>query len=395
MKDRVFGRLKTKPEDFIVEELEENWNCSVSKNFDSSKKTDLKEIPETNENKDFLWCEMEKRDIDHFQAIKEVSMLLGKHVMDIGYAGSKDRMAVTSQRISIFKPNAERIKNFHHERIILKNFKWMKRKIKLGYLDGNHFNITVRDVDKKDAIKISNEIRKENWFPNYFGEQRFGTLRENNVDIGKLLIKRKFKEAVLKILTDFSENEREDVKYARKRLIKEKDFAEAFNYFPNFLRLEKQLLFSLKRNPDDFLQALKSGERKNILMFVHSVQSKIFNDILETALEEEFDFTKKGQENCILAGYKTHLFNGRLGEIEKEVLESHDIKLEDFDIREIPYLRIKGSFRKAITEVKELKVEIEDDEDFEGMKKIILSFNLPSGVYATTYLDNFFDFKVA
>jgi len=129
-----------------------------------------------------------------------------------------------------------------------------------------------------------------------------------------------------------------------------------------------------------------------MLMYINSVQSKIFNEILEQALEEGLDFTKKGQTSCLLVGYKTRFYDGRLGEIEQQTLASHDLKLEEFDIKEITYLRIKGSFRKAVTEVADLEIEILDDEEFEGSKKLMLEFTLPSGVYATTFLDNFFSF---
>jgi len=128
------------------------------------------------------------------------------------------------------------------------------------------------------------------------------------------------------------------------------------------------------------------------LMFINAVQSRIFNEILEQALEENMDFTKQGQMSCLLVGYKTRFFNGHLGEIEQETLASHNLKLEDFDIKEIPYLRIKGSFRKALIEIKNLELETSDDEEFENSKKIILEFTLPSGVYATTFLENFFIF---
>ena len=46
-----------------------------------------------------------------------------------------------------------------------------KRKIKLGYLTGNRFTITLRDLDKKDAMKLSSHLRKLDYFSNYFGKQ--------------------------------------------------------------------------------------------------------------------------------------------------------------------------------------------------------------------------------
>ncbi len=352
------AKLKHKVEDFIVEEIGEKWNAKISENFEVPPTNN--QIPTTeNSNAVFLWCELEKKDIDHFTAIKETLRLLGKRPDEIGYAGTKDKRAWTSQRISIFQPNLEKIKNFSHPNIILKNFKWNKRKIKMGYLEGNHFKIILRDIDKKDAMKVTKHIRNLEWFPNYFGPQRFGT-KGNNVKIGKLLLKRKFEEAVKEISED---NQRQG----------------------------EYMKYHLSKNPEDYIGAIKKVDRKNMLMYINAAQSKIFNEILETALEENLSFTKQGQTSCLLIGYKTRFFNGRLGEIEQQILANHNLTLEDFDIKEIPYLRIKGSFRKAVTEIKDLEIETEDDEEFEGSKKITLEFTLPSGVYATTFLENFFN----
>ncbi len=357
--EKVPAKLKHKVEDFIVEEIGEKWNAKISEKFIPNTSPDLKNL-DMEAPKEFLWCEMEKRDIDHFSAINEIARLLDKRVDAIGYAGTKDKRAWTTQRISIFTPDIEKIKLFKNSKIILKNFKWNKRKIKMGYLEGNRFKIILRDMDKKDAMKITKHIRNLQWFPNYFGPQRFGS-RGNNVKIGKLILKRKFEEAVREISED---NQRQ---------------GEYMKYY-------------LERNPEDYIGALKKVDRKNMLMFIHSVQSKIFNEVLEQSLEENLDFTKKGQTSCLLVGYKTRFYDGRLGEIEQQVLANHNLKLEDFDIKEIPYLRIKGSFRKAVTEISDIEVETSDDEEFENSKKITLEFTLPSGVYATTFLELFFDF---
>lgn len=353
---KIQAKLKHNVTDFIVEEIGEKWDCHISEKFLQPK---IK--INSNEQKDFLWCELEKKDIDHFTAIKEIARLISKDIPSIGYAGTKDKRAWTSQRISIFQPNIEKINSFNHPNIILKNFKWNKRKIKIGYIEGNHFKIILRDIDKKDAMKITKQIQNTKYFPNYFGSQRFG-INQNNIKIGKLILKRKFQEA-LNILSEDSPRQKEIIQY------------------------------HLSKNTNDFLGALKKLERKNILMLINSVQSKIFNEILETALEEGLNFTKQGQTSCLLVGYKSRFFDGKLGEIEQQVLSNHNLKLEDFDIKEIPYLRTRGSFRKAVTEIKDLKIEIHEDEEFINSKKIILEFTLPSGVYATTFLENFFIFN--
>lgn len=242
MKETVTpAKIKFQVEDFIVEEIGDNWICKISKEFTQNLTPDLTGL-DLNNPREFLWCEMEKQNIDHLQAIKELARLIGKGVDAIGYAGTKDKKAWTSQRISIFQPNIEKIKTFHHPNIILKNFKWNKRKIKMGYLEANHFKITLRDIDKKEAIKISSSIRKKNWFPNYFGTQRFGSLRGNNVKIGKLILKRKFDEAVWTILTDVG-NEQSEVISARKKLKQKKTSPPRKNTFPPILNLKNKSYF--------------------------------------------------------------------------------------------------------------------------------------------------------
>jgi tRNA(Glu) U13 pseudouridine synthase TruD len=334
---KIQAKLKTTPEDFIVEEIHETWHCKISKDFIQP------EIKITPSEKNFLCCELEKKGIDHFSAIKEIATQLEIPNRQISYAGSKDKIAHTCQRISIESPDLRKVKNFSHPNIILKNFKWNKRKIKLGYLDANHFKITLRDLDKKDAIKISSQIRKTKFFPNYFGPQRFG-INNSNIPIGKALIKRNFDKALKLIEQD-----------------------------------SKRKIPSLKIIP-----------RKNMLMYVNAVQSLIFNEIVSQALEEKINLEQKGQQNGMLAGYKMKFSQGRLGEIEQEILEKHNLTLEDFNITEIPFLRIKGSYRKAIIPIQDLEVETSDDEEFSGSKKINLEFTLPSGAYATTFLENFF-----
>lgn len=357
MKDIIAqAKLKHNVEDFIVEEISDKWDAKISDEFKQPGIT----FDEENQ-KEFLWCEMEKKNIDHFTAIKELASNLGKRPDEIGYAGTKDKRAWTSQRISIFQPDTEKVKSFKHPSIILKNFKWNKRKIKMGYLEANHFKITLRDIDKKDAIKVSSAIRKLEWFPNYFGPQRFG-ISGNNVKIGKLILKRKF-EGALKEISEDSPHQKERIGYY------------------------------LSKNKDDFLVVLKRLDKKTMLMYLHAVQSRIFNEILEQALDEGLNFTKQGQTSCLLLGYKSRFYYGRLGEIEQQILASNNLTREDFDIQEIPYLRIKGSFRKAVTQIKDLEVETGDDEEFSNSKKITLAFTLPSGTYATTFLEHFFTFN--
>jgi len=388
--EKVPAKFKTICEDFYVEEIARDWECKVSTKQKFGTTPDLSSLNKEDP-RDFLLCELEKKDIDQFRARREFASEIRKGSDAIGFAGTKDKKAITSQRVSIFEPDIELIEKFKHPNMYLKNCKWGKRKIKLGFLNGNRFTITLRDIDKKQATKVTNQIRKNNYFSNYFGKQRFGSVRGNNAEIGKLIIKRNFIKAIWTILTETNNNERKETTSAREKLSKEKNIKDAIEYFPTFLRFERSILHYLEQNPEDYIGAIRRCDKKNFLMYLHSVQSKLFNEILEQALIENVDFTIKGRQRIPLFGYRSKIDSEKLGEIEQDVLKRNNIELEEFKIPELTYLSLKGDYRMALIEAKDLEIEIDDDELNEGTKKIILKFILPSGVYATTFLSNFFD----
>jgi len=385
--DKALVKFKAFPEDFIVEEIGEDYSCNCSSSPDELQqaRVDLGRISMTNNG--FLICDLEKINLDHFSVFEILSKKLDKHLGEFGYAGTKDKAAWTCQRISIFNPDLEKIKRFSFGGVCLKNFKWSKHKIEIGDLIGNRFKITLRDADK-DAIKILKRLRNSDRLPNFFGSQRFGSLRGDNVEIGKLIFKRKFKEAVWMLLTGYGNEEDQEVKEAKKKLVKEKNLQEARSYFPEKLKQELRILDYLSNKPDDWLGALSMVSEKTLLIICQSVQSEIFNDILQKVIDEEFSLH---DNKVILPGHNTQFSGGRLGFIEKEVLESNNIRLSDFELKEIPFLTFKGSKRDAFSKVRELTVDTESDEIFTGSKKIMLSFILDSGVYATTFLEQFFE----
>ena len=345
------AKFKQSSDDFIVEEFYDSWQTEISIQDPFNQIPDLS-VLEPNDNRSFLACELEKKDIDLFSALRILTQHLHKGIPSIGYAGIKDKKAHTTQRITIFEPDMNLIKTFKHQNIYLKNFRWEKRKIKMGYLEGNRFTVTLRDIDKKGAIKLATHLRKINNFANYFGKQRFGSVKGNNVKIGKLLLKRKFADAWKEISDDVS-----------------------------------------KKTNEEALELIRRLERKQTLIYVHAVQSYLFNQILEIALGENFDFTKKGQQKIPLMGYRTKIEDEPLREIEKQVLQQQGIDLMDFNLTEISHLRIKGDLRDALVEINDIEVEVEDDEQNEGAKKISLRFKLNKGCYATTFLENFFELR--
>jgi hypothetical protein len=69
--DVIPAKLKHKVEDFIVEEIGEKWETKISENFNPNVGTNLENL-DIYTPKEFLCCEMEKQDLDHFSTIKDI-----------------------------------------------------------------------------------------------------------------------------------------------------------------------------------------------------------------------------------------------------------------------------------------------------------------------------------
>ncbi|WP_396587260.1 tRNA pseudouridine(13) synthase TruD [Bermanella sp. R86510] len=109
---------------------------------------------------------------------------------DIGYAGLKDRHAVTRQWFSIPAekriPDVSTLFNKDEFRLLSQGFYGVK--LKRGNLGGNRFSITLRQVEgNQDEINNRLSLIRDQGVPNYFGEQRFGRNYDNIVQ-GEALI---------------------------------------------------------------------------------------------------------------------------------------------------------------------------------------------------------------
>src|SRR3989344_3766580 len=108
------GRIKKLASDFKVKEVGlEKKTCKIlAFNDDSSKNSFENNWPQKEAGKDQLVLTMEKFNLDQNNAIRIISRILGTSHQRIGYAGMKHKRAITSQKISIWNPDYDKIKNF-------------------------------------------------------------------------------------------------------------------------------------------------------------------------------------------------------------------------------------------------------------------------------------------
>lgn len=122
-----------------------------------------------------LW--VEKRGANTDWVARELARFADISPINVGYAGLKDRHAVTRQAFTVQlagKPDPDWTA-FPHEEVKVLASTRHKRKLKRGALRGNRFVLVLRDVhgDRERAEAVLQAISTHG-VPNYFGEQRFG-----------------------------------------------------------------------------------------------------------------------------------------------------------------------------------------------------------------------------
>lgn len=399
--ERINGRMKETPRDFIVEEITENGNL-----LELDKQYKPEEIGFKETEGKFSILVMQKENWDTSQALKEIARKSGRGFKSVGFAGTKDRISVSTQLCSIFGADPERLLGVHIKDLKINGAWKSDKQIRLGDLLGNKFTITIRTENQHGAEsidKINNELN--GIFPNFFGAQRFG-IRENNVDVGIDILKGNFEDAAMKFLTDTNKENNIDAVEARNKLKEELDFKDALSYFPRYLKYERMILDYLSRYNKDYANAFRRLPRQILLMFVHSIESYIFNKELNMRINNKEILPKIGSKVCKsdffgfpdqsniyykktniennefavgnIVGYETE----ELNDYERSIMEELGIEKTEFKIKQMPELNCKGDQRVLFAPYKGFKSAILDDS-------FILSFSLPSGSYATSLLNEF------
>lgn len=155
------ARIRATPEDFRVDELP---------GFEASGSGE------------HLLLTVEKRGMNTAFAARTIAAWAGVSEMAIGYAGLKDRHAVTTQRFSVHLPKrvAPDPASLQSDELRVIEHHWHAKKLPRGALAGNRFVLTLREVQgERAAIEARLNAIGARGVPNYFGEQRFGRDGDN------------------------------------------------------------------------------------------------------------------------------------------------------------------------------------------------------------------------
>ena len=359
--------------------------------------------------------------------VRELARALHISRRRIGFAGTKDKRALTTQLFSFENVPPEAIKALRMKDVEVLDVSRSDRPLEIGDLVGNRFQIVVRDlavaVDRVNSIaeETARQIRSFGGFPNFFGIQRFGSVRAITHVVGRHIVRGEFKEAVQTYVANPIEGEGSESYEVRAALRDTGDVHAALRSYPKSYGFEKAILNRLASSPDDYVGALQVLPFNLLLMFVHGYQSYLFNRVLSERLrrglpihepvagdlvlpadrrglpdrDRTIDVTcdnldrvadrcreGKAWVSAILFGSESEFAGGEVGQIEKEIVATEGLRPEDFIIPDIPRISSKGSRREILAPLHDFSIRPTAGE-------LNLSFASSRGSYATCLVREF------
>lgn len=378
-------KLKQQPEDFQVEEL-----------------TDVA----AGERGDFALYRLEKRGWATPDALQIVRQRWRIEPRRLSYGGLKDRHALTTQYFTIFHGPRRKL---------------TQNGIRVAYLGqtaaeytskdirANRFQLTLRDLSPaalEAALAALTEVGLAG-VPNYFDDQRFSSTAPGQEFMAHALVRGRFEDACRLALT---------APYEHDRAAQKKEKAILQTHWGDWTTCKVRLprgntlpwLDHLVHHSDDFLGALVRLRPELRILYLSAYQSDLWNRLLAHWLRLHCAPTqlidvplRRGSlpmhhslddhQRCELANLLLPLPTARMPleaadprkPLLDAVLAEDGLELSQLKVKGCRELFFSKGERAALCLPTELKHEVADDELHAGKKKLILSFKLPRGSYAT------------
>lgn len=351
------------------------------------------------------------------RAAKEV----GLNRKNVGFAGMKDKRAVTEQWFS-FKCPPDRLQALEklQDVKILNDPYTTTEKQYPGAHAGNRFVLRVRGAtDDPDALRdAADTIRQEGGVPNFFGPQRFGSsVRPVTPLMGKAIVAGELEEAVRLYVGHPLPGEPEDVNAARTVYEETRDPEATLELMPQRFDFERSILKRLQQKPGEWRPALMALPRNLLQLFVHSYQSLLFNEVISARIEAGLGLGRAHEGDRVmgidedglntvevrsaneariqreldkgrafvtapLVGMDTQMAHGEPGDIEARIMDDAGIDTAAFRCRELPQVATQGRRRAILQPVGDLDVGRVDDDP-------VFSFRIGRGAYATVVVREF------
>ena len=349
------NQMFKEPEDFIVEEL------PLYKPSGTGTHT---------------YFAIRKRNLSTMEAIHRIARELRVPTRDVGYAGLKDKHAVTTQILSVEDIAPERILRIEQPAI---EVLWAERhthKLRVGHLRGNRFELTLRDISHNAAALV--ERTMERWVikgvPNRFGTQRFGNKNDTHL-IGKALMKADWETVVRYMLADDTPIARRIQQELARKPVEKVVTSIPYRLRKLYLSAYQAYLFNTvleKRMPH--LGKVLAGD----VAVKHSNGAPFLvkDPTTEQPRADALEISPSGP----IFGYKMRMPTGDVLVLETSILAEEAVRLEKF--RKVVGIRLPGTRRPL-----RMPIQLHEVSAVDSGTGICIGFTLPAGGYATVVLE--------
>ena len=378
-------KLKQQPEDFQVEEL-----TNIVPSSEGA----------------FALYRLEKRSWTTLDALQAIRRRWKIEPRRLSYGGLKDRHAQTVQYFTIFHGPGRDLK---HRDIRVQYLGQATAPYTSQAIRANRFRITLRNVRPQElapARSALDEVRGDG-VPNYFDDQRFGSVGEEGHFVARSLVLGRYEEALRLALAE---------PYPYDRALQKQEKAILRAHWGNWVTCKALLPRGHARSIVDYLVSHAADFRGAVArlrpelrsLYLSAYQSYLWNGILARALEQ---LCRPGQLVPIHVRLGTLPMHRLLDETQRAELRhlllplpSARLRLDPGDpraplvgarvaeegipLKELKIRAFREPFfakgeRRALCLPANLEYEVSEDERHSGQSKLVLSFDLPRGSYAT------------
>ncbi len=323
-------------------------------------------------------------------------------------ADYKDRRSVAIQWMSLEHLDPRTLDRFNHDQIRIIKVTRNPEKLKPVNLEGNRFEVTVREADDDALEKARRGLDRleERGVPNWFEASWFGSRQANHL-LGWALVTKQWQWFLRELLDRPGDEEGKAVRKAREHAARG-DWEQALEGFPDDYITERQALESLNRYPDNPERAVDVIPSIRRQRYLSAFQAFAFNVFLEERLDsydellegdvafmhetagcfpvmdpddeqprmDRFEISPTGP----LYGEKFLGASEEVGELEDEVLERCGLTYENFQRCRYPVQGRRRPLRVPIDQVSLQRIA-------DGVVEI--GFFLPRNSYATVVMEEF------
>jgi tRNA pseudouridine13 synthase len=378
-------KLKQSPEDFQVEEV-----TDVTPGAEGS----------------FAFYRLQKSGWATPDALQAIRRRWRLRPHQVGYGGLKDRHALTSQFLTI--ANGPR-RDLEHGQLRLQYLGQVAAPYSSAAITGNRFRITLRELAQDSTADVEVALRELRQFgvPNYFDDQRFGSVNISGRFIGREMVLGRWEEALKLALAEPYAHDRAEAK-REKQILRDHwcDWAACKSLLPR--SHARSIVTYLVDHPTDFRGAVTRVHEELQGLYLSAYQSHIWNraagwrlwslctpdQLIEIPLrlgKAPFHRSLGPKEFELLKSDVLPLPSARLKlppesnwrPVFDAVLAEDGLTLETMKLRGLQKPFFSRGERPLLSLPRQLEWQFDCDGRHSTTSKLVLSFELSKGSYAT------------